>query len=182
MYALWLRPAILFHSLSEPNCFNTKIIIKTSQTANFGFEFQPLSRAIIIIEIVLEFALCNLCNEYSSEIRIAKFGPAVQSDLQVPRRLERLVTESIKGRSFHSSVSLKRTQFARSKRDGNRKSEFRNLGPSQRSTNFLAAPLCSPKPAVVLNDSADSGPKIEEKKTSGVRYGVERGGSDIISR
>ena len=84
--------------------------------------------------------------------------------------------------TFHSTGPLSSIHVARSNWVPNRKSDLRNLGPSQRSTNFLAAPLCSPKPAAVLRYSAHEKPKIVENVIASVCYGVERGGSDIIYR
>ena len=111
------------------------------------------------------------CNQYSSEIRIAKFESAVQSDLQVPRRPGRLVPVTVQP----LLVSLNRTSDIYLSGSVEVGAEPKNRTPKPWSVaaqhELSRRSLLRPAISARLNYSAHERPKIEEKKTSGVRYG-----------
>ena len=159
----------------------SQLIIETSQTAGFrisGFEFQPLSRAMTTIEvmcsiiIIMRYAIKNILKSELRSLGLLPYSPTCRCHVGLggwSRNLDSPCT-------FHSAGPVLSIKVARSNWVPNPKSELRNLGMSQRSTNFLAAPSCAPQSRLdsIIRHMKDR--KSKKKKPRAYVTGVRGGG------
>ena len=162
----------------------SQLIIETSQTAGFrisGFEFQPLSRAMITIEVMCSIIIIMrsaIKNILKSEWRSSglPYSPTCRCHVGLSGWCRSCHSPC----SFHSAGPLLSIKVARSRWVPNRKSELRNLGTSQRSTNFLAAPSCAPQSGLFSKNRPIQDRKSTKMFPRAYVTGVERGGSSLI--